>query len=133
MTIDAVLNWSALERELTDLYKHGANLNDLRPVIGEILVTAIDEVFDTEGNASWVRSDRAVAQGGKTLQDSGNLAGSMMVSYPDAGAVAVGTDVPYGVYHLEGTKHMEQRDFLDIDWDDVSDEVAEFLVGEVLQ
>lgn len=130
--MEVTLNWSELDHVLSELYAHGANLNDLRPVIGEILVTAIDEVFDTEGNGKWKKSQRAELQGGKTLQDTGILAGSISTEYPENGTVAAGTDVPYGIFHLEGTKKMEVRDFLDIDWEGVSEEVSEFLVGEVL-
>jgi len=120
-------------------FQRGGNLQDVTPVVAEILVEAIDLVFQREGavggNPEWEPSQRAEAVDGKTLQDTTNLAASVQGEW-DANSAFAGSDVPYGVYHLgdeSGDRKVPKRDWLAIDQDQVTDDVTEFLLNEISQ
>lgn len=133
---------SELEGAVEAYAKKVGDLDRLAPTVAEILREAVDYVFDTEGDGSWKPSARAILQGGKTLQDTGNLAGTIEADATFVGneiVAFVGSDVPYAPYHLPPEKSghpvvtgvMPVRDFLDIDADDVMDEIGDLFVGFV--
>lgn len=134
-----VIDFSAerLARVTSEYLKGGGNLGDLTPNVAEILVAAIDDVFSAEGavggRPKWAPSQRALAQDGQTLQDTGNLAGSVQGEWDEESAFA-GSDVPYGKYHLgedSPGRKVPVRDWLGIDLDSVTDEVTEFVLNEL--
>jgi len=111
---------------------------EVTPVIAEILVAAVQDVFESEGFGKWPElADSTIAQrrGGpgqaiKILQDSGLLAGSINPeSSPDSASAF--TNVPYGAWHVIGTEHMPKRDFLEVDADLVQFEAAEVLLEAI--
>ena len=124
ITIDS----AAIHRALSQL---SGQLDDMTPVMRKIagtMAAAIEENFDTEGarlGARWKPSRRAIKQGGKTLQDTGRLAASM-VTRVTRNSAEVGTNVEYGPIHQFGgtsrTKGrsvtMPKRPFLGLNADD---------------
>ena len=84
-------------------------LNDLTPVmrqIGGVMLAAVEQNFDTEGariGKRWKPSLRAKRDGGKTLQDTGRLAGSFVIKADRTSAI-VGTNVVYAAIHQFGGK-----------------------------
>lgn len=128
-----------LAQATRSLLARGGNLGDLTPHVSEILVTAIEAVFEAEGavggKPKWEPSERAKEQGGQTLQDSGNLAGSVQGEW-DASSAFAGSDVPYGKFHLgepSADRKIPVRDWLAIDMHAVTDEVTEFILNELMQ
>ena len=118
----------------------GGDLRDITHSSEAILKAAIDDLFATEGTASpggkaWKKSRRALNQSGMTLQDTGNLAGTI---FTDSGEdwVSAGSNVPYGKFHLPPEKSghavttgvMPVRDWLDVDEEDVLDQVEDLLL-----
>lgn len=138
------LDVGSLDRICADYLARGG---DLRPVVESsrsILKTAVDDIFNTEGSASasgatWKASRRAEEQGGMTLQDTGLLAGTLDT---EAGEdwVLVGSNVPYGKYHLPPEKSgheittgiMPVRDWLDIDEDEVFEEIGDLMLDHLV-
>lgn len=131
---------SELAKVTEGFLKQGGNLGDLTPNVAEILVDKLEEVFEREGavggRTQWQPSQRAEEQSGQTLQDTGNLAGSMEGEWDSESAFA-GSDVPYGKYHLpgdsEGERKVPVRDWTAIDFDAATDEVSELILNELLQ
>lgn len=121
-----------LSASLKELEDRGGNVADLLPVVGEILRSAIDEVFLTEGRGEWEVSRRVLEEGGTILQDTGRLAASIAIEEIGGDTVEAFALEPYGKFHVFGTKYMPARDYLDIDFIAVSDEVSEFILGEIL-
>ena len=94
--------------------------------IGRHLVASTLRRFAAErapGGKPWLRSARAVAEGRRTLTDSGRLSRSIAYRVAaDGGAVAVGSDVAYAALHQFGgqtgrsrTVTLPARPFLGID------------------
>ena len=78
--------------------------------IGQTLVTSTVERFERETGPDgqpWQPSARALAQGGKTLSDSGRLRGSITHVAGREG-VDVGTNVIYGAIHQFGSGDLER-------------------------
>ncbi len=72
--------------------------------IGGLLLDAVEENFEKEGRPEkWKKSIRAQLQGGKTLQDTGRLAKSIVLVYDKKKAV-VGTNLVYAAIHQFGGK-----------------------------
>ena len=108
------------------------------PSAAQVLVDAVDYEFYSEGRGRWQASLRALLEGGKTLTDTGVLAGAVQPGYTEDEAFAY-DDVPYGVYHLPpeksghpSTGKMPVRDWTDIDIDAASDEIVDLFLREVV-
>jgi phage gpG-like protein len=122
-----------------ELLRSGGNLQSMTPVVGEILLEALERVFAEEGavggRSAWEPSKRALDVGGMTLQDTANLVGSLQSEHDETSAAA-GSDVPYGIYHLpggeDGDRKIPERDWLAIDVEATTDEVVDFVLNEVL-
>lgn len=97
------LDLSPIEHILADFVRRGGDVQQVFPAAAGILVNAIEDEFETEGHGSWKASLRAILQGGKTLQDTGVLAGSITAEH-GADWIEAGTNVPYGKYHVTGTQ-----------------------------
>jgi phage gpG-like protein len=137
----------ALEKAVEDFDRRGGNVSGILPAAANILVEAVDYMFDTEGGAgnsgTWEPSARAEEQSGQTLQDTGNLAGSITGDYGGSGLASTawfeaGTNVPYAVFHLPPDRSghpskgiMPVRDFFDVKMDDILDEVGDLFLAEV--
>lgn len=74
--------------------------------IGSHLVASTLRRFETErgpDGTPWLRSARAVAEGGRTLTDTGRLRGSIAHTFTDGGrGVEVGSNVAYAAIHQFG-------------------------------
>ncbi len=100
---------------------------DLMEECGEIIAGGIDESFE-KGTApdgtSWKKSKRAETEAGQTLIDTSALRNS--IGYEaTVDAVAVGTNVPYAVYHQQPERDgtiMPKREFIGIS-EDTADEL----------
>lgn len=91
------------------LQRLSGQLDDLSPVMEKIagdLQSAVEQNFATEGERIghlWKKSRRAIQQGGKTLQDTGRLAGSITKETGRDYAM-VGTNVIYAAMMQFGGK-----------------------------
>ena len=127
---------SPLRRIVAELEQRGRDLRETTPQIAEILVAAVADVFEAEGPGwpglaeSTLRSRRGGGGGAKILQDTGRLAGSIQPSHGDDWGAA-GTGVGYGLFHVTGTGRMPARDFLAIDFDATTAEVADLLLADL--
>ena len=102
---------------------------DAMDEIGRRLVSAALRRFESERGPDgrpWLRSARALAEGGRTLTDSGRLRASITHSVAaDGRAVLVGSDVAYAVIHQFGSRggkgrrgQLPARPYLGIDESD---------------
>lgn len=134
---------------------------ELGPVIAEGMHAEVLEVFETQGYGEWppfapstlqARSfkPRARNKDGslkrtkkgklvkrrrikgtpKLLQDTGLLVGSLTPVW-NASEVEVYTNVRYAKFHITGTRHMPQRNFLSIDLDAYESDVASMIVDYI--
>jgi phage gpG-like protein len=138
---------SELALALERLRDAGADVAaETMPVLAEILVSAVHEVFEREGAvagrprwpdlAASTRRKRAKRQPSgvfKILQDTGVLAGSIMPHADQAVAEAF-TNVPYAGFHISDAPRrvIPKRDFTDIDFDAAADEAVEVILAQVL-
>lgn len=97
--------------------------------IGRHLVASTLRRFERErapDGSPWLKSARALAEGGRTLTDTGRLRGSIAHTVTDGGrAVEVGSDVLYAAIHQLGGRAgrgrrvtLPARPYLGIDEDD---------------
>jgi phage gpG-like protein len=131
--IDVTVDTSEVVDRLVEYRKRGGNLSPVMAVIAEDLVSAVSDMYDSEGQGQWpphaestIAKRRAGGVGAKLMQDSGNLAGS---TEPNAGSnfAEATTGVEYIVYHLDGGDIIPQRNpFL------LGDEVLGAAVDDVL-
>lgn len=92
-----------VKKELTRL---AGRVQDRRPLmrkIAGIMKDAVEENFEQEGRPKWKPSKRAMKQGGKTLQDTGQMAASVSEDY-DNDSAAVGTNKKQAAIHQFGGK-----------------------------
>lgn len=138
---------SALVDALDRLSQAGADVAaETMPVLAEILVSAVHEVFEHEGAVAgrpkWpdlaesTKAKRARRQGSgvfKILQDTGLLAGSIM-PYADQSVAEAFTNVPYAGYHISDAPRrvIPKRDFTDIDFETASREAVDVILAQVL-
>jgi phage gpG-like protein len=74
----------------------------------------------------------------KILQDKGDLADSLLVKPRTTGTVEElsestldwGTEIPYGWFHTEGTKHMPKREFVGVS-ESAADRIEDILADHV--
>lgn len=109
---------------------------DVLPIIGEILVSAVHQQFESEGGGKWeplkestLNNRRLRGRGAKILQDSGIFAGSIM---PNVGAdfAEAYTNVPYSVFHTsdEPRTVIPYRNPFDIDQEAALDEMVRLVL-----
>jgi phage gpG-like protein len=129
LTIVAETN---LGNVLTQLEAQGRNVDKALPIIGEMLVGAVQDVFEAEG-PGWKELDPATElrrRGGppyKILQDTGVLAGSVAARYGSTYVEAV-DGTTYGIYHAPDP---QRRDWTELGpfEQPLLDEVAELLLS----
>lgn len=98
--------------------KRGNNLGRLMPEIAQILVSAVDDVYDAEGSPKWeplAESTMARRRGTsyKILQDTGVMAASTMPAYFQDMAEAWANDGK-AKYHAEGNENLPRRNPFDL-------------------
>ena len=100
-------------REL--LTKIGHKCEDRRPLmrnIAGIMHDAVEENFEQEGRPHrWKKSKRAEKQGGKTLQDSGQMASSIVERSDNDEAVVTTNKIQAAAHHfgIDKTVNVKQR------------------------
>ena len=125
---------SGFDRMVEHAIKHFSSKNqELMEECGEIIASGIDKSFEKETSPDgkpWEKSKRAKG-GEKTLTDTAVLRNSIgYEAIPDA--VAIGTNVPYAVYHQqpeEPGKIMPERKFIgisDATEEELKDAVTDF-------
>lgn len=142
--VDISVDMSELQGELS---KIGDRVDLALPIIGEVLVTAIDELIQSEGAAGtegeWEPFSPVTfkihprREGGKLLQDTGELANMQTEIGPDF--VEVFSPAPYAGYQMDGVDPnpipefgpIPARDPFAIDLDDVLGEACQ-LIEEVI-
>lgn len=123
---------------LLNLETRARNLDRVLPVVADILVSAVDDVYEAQG-PNWDpfapstlrhRGDMGAA---KLLQDTGVMAGSTMAEHGSNWAQAK-AHVPYAKYHASGTATLPVRNPFDLGPFEagVLDEVAELCLDEVV-
>lgn len=93
-----------IERQMLALVNAGEDLAEFNDAFGLILETNTIDRFDRETDPAgkkWEKSERAKAEGGKTLTDTARLKGSIAYE-ANATSIRVGTNVVYARVHQEG-------------------------------
>ncbi len=105
-TASVEIESSALNAALSRLAAALANPAAAMDQIGRYLVASTLRRFEHErapDGSPWLKSARALAEGGQTLTDTGRLRGSIAHTVADGGrAVEVGSSVLYAAIHQFG-------------------------------
>jgi len=135
MPDDVVVSTAELATLLQTFEHHGKNLGAITPIIAEMLVTAVHDVFEAEGpgwkrHAASTLAKRRGRTGHKLLQDSGVLITSI---HPEHGAdwAMAATNVPYVRYHLRGGPIIPKRNPFEIP-DSVADDVVDLMLSHLV-
>lgn len=140
---DCVARFSApdLGKHVAEFARRGGNLSDLMDVLAEGLVAAVGTQFEEEAGhtqGAWPElAESTLEQEGresgstKILQDSGALAAVLPFAGDDVAEAY--TNVPYAKFHVSKAPRTKipLRDFLDIDWEFVTNEAMELVLGEL--
>lgn len=136
MSVSVGYDASSLIALVRELEQRGGSAGDAMRVVSELVVSAVQDVFERQG-PGWpplapVTIARRRGGGGaaKMLIDTGNLSGSITRAWNDREAEAY-TDVPYAGYHVTGTSRMPARDFTEVDIDELLEESAALLLGRL--
>lgn len=129
---------SELNKLLIQLEGRGASLDRVLPIVAELLVSAVDDVFNAEGPgwqplaAATLAMRRRNGRGAKILQDTGMAARSIGPNWADNYAEAV-AGVDYLIYH-NGEYGLPRRWPFDLGpfEEGVLDDVAELLATNLL-
>ena len=107
-------------------------------LVGQMLVNASDEMFETEGGAGtdgpWTPLAESTLQrhprrrGGQILQDTGATA-NVQIDEISEFSVTITSPTGWSGFHTDGTRYMPKRDFFAFDFGKVLDAVGD----EVLQ
>ncbi len=101
--IEITVDDKNIQNLLKRLAKKSSDLSPTMREIAGIMHDAVEENFEQEGRPPWKPSQRALREGGKTLQDTGRLAASI-TSRHSASSAEVGTNVEYAAIHQFGGK-----------------------------
>jgi len=119
---------------------------EVTPVIAELLVSSVLEVFEKEGavpgGAAWpdlapsTKEKRAKRQASgvfKILQDSGVMVGSI-TPYSEAMAAEAFSNVPYAGYHVSqrARSKIPLRDFTAIDFETAQREATDIVLAQLM-
>ena len=101
-----VVDTVALDGALARLAAVLSHPDDIMDRIGRYLVASTYRRFERErapDGTPWLKSARAVAEGNRTLTDTGRLRGSIVHTLTDGGhGVEVGSNVVYAAIHQFG-------------------------------
>ena len=135
--VEVMRSARGLDKVLLEFQQKGQSIDKALPIIGEMLLGAIQDVFQAEG-PGWddlAPSTKAQRRGidYMILQDTGVMAGSAEPVYGNTYVDAV-FGASYAVYHVTGTKHMPRRDPTDLGPREAPllDEVAAFLTSQLV-
>lgn len=101
--------------------KINASVKDPRPLLKTAFSTRgfrdVIQHFEQERgpDSTWKKSKRAERDGGKTLQDTGNLRNGFLpsnVENKDKNSIVFFNNVPYAAQHDLGENNMPQREFM---------------------
>ena len=125
---------SELVDAIKDFERRGGNLGPTMAIVADMLVTAVQDEFETEGRGEWpafAESTLATRAGGKLLQDSGIFAGSISAESGSDFAEA-NTGVEYAIHHVFGAPAagIPQRNPFDVE-DSVFEEAAALVAGAI--
>lgn len=105
-TISLEIEGAALDAALARVTAVLSRSDAIMDRIGDYLVAATHRRFAVERGPDgkpWLKSARAIADGGRTLTDTGRLRGSIAHTVTDGGRVVeVGSDVLYAAIHQFG-------------------------------
>jgi phage gpG-like protein len=129
-----------LSTVLRPLQAKAQALPGMLPVIAELLVAGVADVFEAEGPGwrgledSTLANRRKSGAGAKILQDSGMMAGSVSPAWSDTFAEAMSL-VSYDVYHVspEPRRKIPLRDFYNLGPFEgpILDEAAELILSQM--
>lgn len=136
--VDINVDVSDLNAVLAGYIRRSNNLDT--SVISSILATEIDDVIQSEGKAGekgeWDEFSPVTFDlhprriGGMLLQDTGVLANIQESSGGFWGMAE--SPAEYAHWHVTGTGNMPERDFLAVELNRVTDEVADTLMQEIV-
>src|SRR5512140_1638982 len=122
-------------KALDQMGTQGKSIAKLTPVIAEMLVSGVHDVYDAEG-PDWkdlADSTKEQRRGSsyKILQDTGVMAGSTGQAHGADWAEAYG-GAAYTIFHVTGTKYMDARNPFDLGpfMQDLLDDVAALVLDE---
>ena len=105
-TVSVEIEGAELDAALTRIVAVLADPSAAMDQIGRYLVASTLRRFERErapDGSPWLKSARALAEGGQTLTDTGRLRGSIAHTVTDGGrAVEVGSNVIYAAIHQFG-------------------------------
>jgi phage gpG-like protein len=106
-----------LAKAIAGLRVHAEKMDALLPTIAEMLVGAVQDVFDAEG-PGWeplaeATKKRRRGSSYKILQDTGVMAASVDPRWGTGYAEAVG-GASYTIFHVTGTEYMPKRNPFDL-------------------
>lgn len=137
MDVKVDVDTSALERSIRRFEGRVKNLP--MDVVGQLLVNAAEEMFETEGAAGTDGAWRPLMEttirrhprraGGQILQDTGATA-NIQIGEVSAFDVTIVSPTGYAGFHLDGTEYMVKRDFFAFNYASVLDEVGDELLQE---
>lgn len=109
-------------------------------VLGQLLITATDDMFQSEGGkgtdgiwsplAESTIARRPNRAGGQLLQDTGAMA-AVQISEIQELSVEIAAAPAYSKFHLDGTTRMPKRDFFALNFDEVLDELGDATLEEM--
>jgi phage gpG-like protein len=120
-----------------ELLERGQRVGEeVMPAMAEILVSAVQEEFETGGRGKWkeladstLAKRRREGKGAKILEDTGIFAGSIT---QDVGAdfAEAYTNVPYAIFHTsdEPRTLIPYRNPFDVDQDATGDEMVRLIL-----
>lgn len=138
--VSIAINDSQVRQALRRLESSVADMTPAMRAIAASLAHVTEENFEAEGRPSWTPSQRASRGGGVTLQDSGQLAGSLVTDY-DPHSSVIGSNLPYArIQHLGGQAgrnqavELEARPYLPMTAEgELQPEAGEAIVATVLR
>lgn len=108
-------------------------------LVGQMLVNAADEMFETEGAAgskgAWTPLAETTLKrhprrrGGMILQDTGATA-QVQVDEVSQFSVTIISPTGYSGFHIDGTRYMPERDFYAFRFDKVLDDIGDEVLEE---
>lgn len=133
-----IISSTEIASVVAQLAAKGKQLGHLTPIIGEMLLTAVSDVFEAEG-PGWTdlaESTKQTRRGTsyKILQDTG-LSAAMLGVYSGSDWAEVVGQTAYIDFHVRGNEHLPIRDPFRLGpfEADVLKDVADLLLTEVTQ
>lgn len=134
---DVEIDVSELNIVLDGIRLRSVNVD--RGVLGQILLTAIDDVIQTQGAAgaagAWepfspnTHRKRGDMSEAKLLQDTGLLANMQLTEGSDY--MEAHSPAEYATFHVNGTERLSVRDPFDVDQDKMLAEVEDIIMGDI--